>query len=55
MFFTFSVLGQLSVEPYRTLYKNSAPKAVRALSREIFGVLFPDFVNKQSEKGTDNV
>lgn len=55
MFFTFRVLGQQPIEQYRALYKNSGPKAVRALSRDIFGVLFPNFVNKQSEKGNENV
>lgn len=42
MQFTFEVLGKVSLEPFISLYKTTAPKAVRALSREIFSVLFSD-------------
>lgn len=42
MHFTFDVIGRLSIEPFMPLYRETPPKGVRALSRKLFSVLFPD-------------
>ena len=42
MYFTFTVLGDIDLEPFKNLYRSAPPKGVRALSRKIFSVLFPD-------------
>ena len=50
MRFTFEVLGKLSIEPFKTIYKSTPAKGVRALSREIFGVLFPNLVDQPTKR-----
>lgn len=50
MYFTFEVLGKLSIEPFKGIYESTPAKGVRALSREIFRVLFPNLVDQFTKR-----
>lgn len=43
MHFKFNFIGELSIEPYQEQYRTHAPLAARAMSKEIFRRLFPQY------------
>lgn len=50
MQFTFEVLGKLPIAPFKGMYEKTPAKAVRALCREIFRVLFPDLIDQTTKR-----